>query len=325
MSRTNINMLSDHRVRFSEKTKPIIARRTLRHHSSGPLPRRVIASTLLSPSFPKREQVDIKIHLSPLTEEHPTSASFSRSISFRLNSSSSPVTVTNDLDSQFKSEIYYNGQLTKKITQLAPKLHVDLSRWHLIDQDIPIIIKDIILAQKCTELWLYNNELTAHGASLLALGLINNSSLTSLDLSFNHISDLGVWALTQVLLPDRCSSIRILFLSKNGITDQGVIYLAEMLKTNQTVTELWLSNNEISNQGVKHLSTALIDHNRTLKFLSLSMNQLITDLCLDGVISMLEKNPTLKKLWIKDCHLSDTGKTRLKTHSQEKRKAIIEL
>lgn len=310
---------------MTEKTKPILLKRVLRHHSLGPSSRRVtIRSPPTSPKSTRREQLDIKIQVSPLQENRQSSNSFTRSISFRLNSPSA-VLVTPSPDPPFKSEIYYNGQLEKKITQLAPQLHVDLSHWHLIDRDIPVIIKEILLARKCTELWLYNNEFTAHGAALLALGLIKNSSLISLDLSFNKIGDLGVWAFSQLLLPDRFSSIRILYLSKNAISNQGAMYLAEMLKTNQTLTELWLSNNEIGNEGVEHLASALADHNRKLKFLSLSMNRLINDLSLDAIISMLEKNPTLKKLWMKDCHLTNEGKDRLKTYSQEKQKATIEL
>lgn len=313
---------------MAEITKPIIFKRALRSRSSGPPSRRVMfKSPLTSPRLSKREQLDIKVNISPLIEEKSASQCFTRSIAFRLNSPPPMVsTITTVVDpTPFKSEVYYNGQLVKKITQLAPKLHVDLSNWHLVDQDIPMIIKDIINARKCTELWLYNNELTALGVSMLALGLMNNKALTSLDLSFNKITDFGVWSLTQVFHPDRCSSIRILYLSKTGITNQGVVYLAEMLKTNQSITELWLSNNEIGNEGVESLASVLADENRTLKFLSLSTNRLITDQCLDAVISILDKNSTLKKLWIKDCQLMNEGKERLKTHFHEKRKLIVEL
>lgn len=283
-----------------------IMNRPGRSLSVGQVPRRV----LFNPSASVQQApVNIPIIRIPAAKRLDVKPKHTQSILFRLNSA--PVTQT-ESDKQFVSETYYNAKLAEKIARMAPKLHVDFSYWNLIDQDMLMIISEIIVKQKCTELWLYGNRLTSHGVSLLALGLMNNSTLTSLDLSFNRLSNLGVWALTQVLLPTHLTAVRSLFLSKNGIANQGAIHLAEMLKTNQTLTELWLSNNEIGNQGVQQLAQVLATENKTLKFLSLSMNPFITDACVDALVHLCETNRTLKRLWIKDCNLTESGKTRLR-------------
>ncbi|CAF3398155.1 unnamed protein product [Rotaria sp. Silwood1] len=257
-----------------------------------------------------------------------STSSHSQSISFRLNpitSTISSLPENNNNNKTFKSEIYFNPTLKEKIIQLEPKLHADLSYCHLINADISIVVNEIIIDKKFTELWLHGNEITSHGASILASGLINNSKLKSLDFSFNPISDLGVHSLSQALLPHQNSSLKILYLSKNNISNNGVIYLSEMLKINRTLNELWLSNNDIGDEGVKLLANVLAYYNKTLKILSLSMNRLITDSSIDYLIEMFENNRTLKQLWINDCNLSEHGKMKLSEKAHQKRKFKIEL
>ena len=304
---------------MSDKSNVRVIRRPMRSLSSGQTPRRSLFNT---PVPVQPAPIDIKIHRVPAAKESEVKPKHSQSISFRLNCTTSTQQQT---EKRFISETYHNAKLIEKIARLAPKLHVDLSYWNLIDQDIPIIVKEIITDRKCAELWLYGNQLSAHGVSMLALGLINNSTLLNLDLSFNRLSNLGVWALTQVLTPNGLSAIRNLFLSKNGIANQGATYLAEMLKTNQTLTELWLSNNEIGNQGVQQLAEVLTTANKTLKFLSLSMNPFITDACVDALVHMCQSNRTLKRLWLKNCNLTEEGKTRLRNSTNGTDRVKIEV
>jgi hypothetical protein len=278
----------------------------------------------------KRVQLIVKVNNSLILNDFVPTYPYSQSISFRLkpiiptlpSSSSAP----NEIKTQnIKTEIYHNPKLQEKINQYKPRLHVDLSYCYLIDRDIPMIVNQVIINRKCTELWLYGNKITSQGLSILASSLTNNSTLTSLDLSFNQISDLGVRSLTQVLLPDQNSSLKILYLSKNGISDDGAKYLSEMLQTNQTLTELWLSNNEIGNRGVKQIANVLAKYNKTLKLLSLSTNIFITDLSIDYLIEMIEQNQTLKNIWINDCNLTEQGKMKLREKANQKNKFQIKL
>ena len=288
---------------------------TIREHPSPEMPRRVL---LRRQSSTKREQLEIKVHVSVVSDETEPSRPYSQSVSFRLNStpSSSPV---KEINPRFKSELYYNPRLKEKITQFEPKLHVDLSCYCLVDDDLAMIVKQIILEKKCTELWLYRNKLTSNGMPLLASSLINNTTLKSLDLSFNRIGDLGVCALADVLLPAHHSSLRILYLSHAGVSDDGAKHLAELLKTNMTLAELWLSDNEIGDGGVQSLAQVLACQNKTLKFLSLSMNSSVTDSSIDALLLMFEQNRTLKSFWLTDCSLTEAGKTKLREKSDGKK------
>jgi Ran GTPase-activating protein (RanGAP) involved in mRNA processing and transport len=241
------------------------------------------------------------------------------SISFQLN----PIVPTTK--KSFISEIYYNSKLEEKISSIEPNSYVDLSYWNLIDHDMPIITRQIIINKQCTELYLCGNKITSQGALILALKLSNNSTLKSLDLSYNYITDAGVHSISQILVPNHYSSLKILILNKNGISNDGVRYLSEMLETNQTLTELWLSDNEIGNEGVKQLSNVLNYYNRTLKVLILSFNIFITDLSIDYLLQIFERNQTLKKLSINNCNLSETGKMKLQEIANRKKKIEIEI
>jgi Ran GTPase-activating protein (RanGAP) involved in mRNA processing and transport len=247
---------------------------------------------------------------------------YTQSISIRLTPF---VQTTPKTTKQFISEIYYNRKLEEKIASIEPHSYVDLSFWNLIDHDISMIIRHIIINKQCTDLCLCGNKLTSQGITILALKLSNKSTLETLDLSYNRITDPGVYSLSQALLPNNYSSLKKLSLNKNGISNDGVQYLTDMLKLNQTLTELWLSDNEIGNEGVKQLADVLIHYNRTLKVLALSFNIFITDLTIDHLLQMFEHNKTLTKFLMNDCSLSEIGKMKLREKANRKIKFEIEI
>ncbi|CAF0885290.1 unnamed protein product [Rotaria sordida] len=272
----------------------------------------------------KKIQLHANINIAFALNDVESTFQHSKSISFRLHPITS--TLSKDTNNQiFKSEIYFNPKLQEKISQLEPKLHVDLSYCHLTDADMSIVVNEIINNRKCTDLWLHGNKITSHGASILASSLINNSKLKSLDLSFNQICDNGVYSLSQALLSNQNSSLQILYLSKNNISNKGLKYLSEMLKTNHTLKELWLSNNEIGDEGIKELAYVLAYHNKTLKVLSISMNIFITDSSINYLIEMFEHNRTLKRIWINNCNLTEQGKMKLRQKTDQRKNFKIEI
>ncbi|CAF4094908.1 unnamed protein product, partial [Rotaria magnacalcarata] len=107
------------------------------------------------------------------------------------------------------------------------------------------------------------------------------------------------------------TTLQHLYLGQNGIGDEGLKYLCDMLMTNRKLTWLWLSGNEISDQGVKLLWHALADYDITLEWLFLDSNKLITDSSLDDLMYMLKQNNTLKTLYINNCNLSKESKLKL--------------
>ena len=192
----------------------------------------------------------------------------------------------------------------------------------LIDQDMEIIVKQAILNKQCKFLSLQSNKITSIGAAILADALNNNTTLETLYLDNNYISDHGVASLVNILSVHN-NTLKILVLQQNRITDKGAKHLSELLKTNQTIIWLYLGENEITDEGIRLLTTAIETQNKTLEMLVLSSNKLLTDSSIDYLLPMIEHNQSLKKLWIDNCNLSEAGKQRLNTIQQSKKDFYI--
>ena len=119
-----------------------------------------------------------------------------------------------------------------------------------------IIVKHAIIKKRCKRIRLRDNNITAQGALTLAEGLHNNRTLESLDLQNNYISDLGIQSLGLATVHSKLKTLNV---ESNGLTFEGAQYLAQMLKTNRTLTELYLSKNHVGDRGVELLANALKD------------------------------------------------------------------
>ncbi len=188
----------------------------------------------------------------------------------------------------------------------------------LIDPDMVIIVKQAIINKQCKFLSLQSNKMTSIGASILAEALNDNNTLETLYLGDNYISDDGVDSLARSLSSHN-HTLKTLVFQKNRITDKGAKHLAQMLEVNETLIWLYLGENEISNEGVRLLSKAIENQFNSLEMLVLSANKLLTDLSVDYLLPMIEKNQSLKKLWIDNCNLSQAGKQRLDKIQQTKK------
>jgi NACHT/LRR/PYD domain-containing protein 3 len=121
------------------------------------------------------------------------------------------------------------------------------------------------------------------------------------------------------------STVQHLYLGQNGITDIGVGYLAEMLKSNRMITWLWLSGNDIGDRGVQLLTDTLANQNLSLEWLFLNSNKSISDASVDGLINMLKRNHSLKTIYINNCNLSDIGKQKLQEFTKLKKDFDLEV
>ena len=207
--------------------------------------------------------------------------------------------------------IYRNSRLELRLLKCTTRTTIDLSSQQICDRDVEIIVKQALIDKQCTRLDLGSNEITDKGASMIADALRENLTLEELEFHNNHISDIGVHSLAAVLSSTN-SMLKALGLGSNGITDDGVESLAEMLKTNRTVTWLALAGNKISDYGAQLLVHTLAHQNNSLRVLSLHVNEMITDASIDSIVSMIEKNRSLKKLWMQHCSFTEKGKEKLK-------------
>jgi len=223
-----------------------------------------------------------------------------------------------------KPEIYQNLKLEKMVAIYEPRSSIDLDRQSLTDEDMPIVVQQAVIDKQCTMLRLSYNKITSQGVSLLAEVLNNNTTVEGLYIFNNRVGDKGVYSLAQVLA-ENTSSLKVLSLGSNGITDEGAAYLAAMLKTNRTLSELWLPCNQISDRGVKLLTNALIQHNTSLKTLSLDVNELVNDSSVSFLIDMMNQNQSLDVLHVRNCKLSKTGKERLCEVAKSKKNIKLNL
>ena len=203
-----------------------------------------------------------------------------------------------------------NRKLEEKINNCKSCSRIDLRKQKLTDLDMEFIINEAIINKQCTMLWFMDNQLTSQSISILASALHNNTTLEGLSLCRNGITDANVLHLTRALSNSK-SKLNRLALTSNEITDEGAHYLAEMLKTNRSLTQLWLGFNKITDRGVQILTDVLAYHNKTLHVLSLSWNNLVTDSSVNFVLDMLEYNQTLRIIFLSNCNLSDTGRKKL--------------
>jgi len=214
--------------------------------------------------------------------------------------------------------IYWNSRLEKLISENESSSSMNLAQEQIVDHDIPIIIEQAIVSKQCTRLDLTNNEITFEGVILLANALDNNSTLTELNLYNNRINDKGVRALAFELSINN-STLKKLNLGFNEITDDGAQHLAQMLKTNRTLTHLWLQKNHITNRGLELLAGMLARHNWSLELLSLASNKSISDSTVNALVDMLKLNQSLQKLDVDECNLTDLAETKLREIVQSKK------
>jgi Ran GTPase-activating protein (RanGAP) involved in mRNA processing and transport len=180
-----------------------------------------------------------------------------------------------------KDDIYRNHDLEKRIDKSSTD-NIELTNMNLTDEDIPLIIQKAIKKKKCTSLSLATNKITADGIRMIVDSLKTNKKLTHL------------------------------ILSSNPIEDQGIKYLIDLIKNSQTLYHLSLSDTQITDDGMKMIIDTLSSNPTTLRCLDLRSNILITDLSVDSLLQMVEKNQTLSACRLDNCGLSQDGKDKLK-------------
>ena len=107
-----------------------------------------------------------------------------------------------------------------------------------------------------------------HGS--MERNFLQNTCLTSLDLSNNELNDEGAVQLGKALASNNKQHIKELKLSRNNIGNRGARALGAGLVASTTLEVLVLSNNEIQDQGI----AALAQGCRTLRRLSLDNNRI---------------------------------------------------
>jgi Ran GTPase-activating protein (RanGAP) involved in mRNA processing and transport len=143
---------------------------------------------------------------------------------------------------------------------------------------------------------LRGNKLGDSDVAILCKGLLENKTITKLDLSKNGIGVDGAKALAVIL---RKLPVTALCLNHNNITNEGMVDLLNALKTSETLIYLSLDGDKMGLSDAKALGEFL-GTNTSLPHLSLNCTD-INDECIPALIKGLEKNTTLTRLnlWMK--------------------------
>lgn len=209
------------------------------------------------------------------------------------------------------------NQLQEFIEKCQSSCLVNLNGEKIDDHNIDIVIDAAIINKQCQSLILWNNGITTHSISRLASTLKIITTLQKLSISNNYLSDTSMRHLSESLSYN-ASTLKVLVLSSNDITDQGLIYLSDMLKTNNILTVLGLQDNKITDKSTQYLCQAIQSYNNTIQEVSLYSNKSITDESINHIINMITNNQSLETFWIWDCQLSEKGKSKLQASIQSK-------
>uniref|UniRef100_A0A2I4CZ82 Leucine-rich repeat-containing protein 74A n=1 Tax=Austrofundulus limnaeus TaxID=52670 RepID=A0A2I4CZ82_AUSLI len=118
---------------------------------------------------------------------------------------------------------------------------------------------------------LADNHIQAEGVKYLLELLRANFTIQHLNLSNNHLKSEGAEHVAKMLLDN--ISLKSIKLSGNGFTDDDAKYFADSLSANSRIKELDLSHNKFCGRGGEHLGQ-LLASNDGLEVLDLSWNHL---------------------------------------------------
>ncbi|EEY63449.1 uncharacterized protein PITG_21521 [Phytophthora infestans T30-4] len=150
-----------------------------------------------------------------------------------------------------------------------------------------------------------SEKLGDEAVQVLCAGLARNtqSGLQNWDLEFKSLGANGAAAVAELLKTNK--SLTTVSLSRNQIGDEGVEKLAKGLSENAQsgVKELNVTEVGISGSGLGHLATLVEKETCSLSTIQLSFNTL--ESATSTFFDALAKNKSVTKLQLKECKLSD--------------------
>lgn len=127
------------------------------------------------------------------------------------------------------------------------------------------------------------------------LSLINYNNLTALILSNNQLSDEGIIHLSEMLKTNK--SLKKIAIRHNSIECIRAKYIADALKVNTTLKYVDLSDNRIYSDGITHILDAL-KINKSLFMIDLRDNSYYSFNNYRCIANVIRINPTLRKLYL---------------------------
>ena len=147
--------------------------------------------------------------------------------------------------------IFYSSYLQQKVQ--SDDDNIDEELWFINKITDPKYVREFL--QCCLDVQHVNltNTMTDDQVLIFCHCLMNNSTLTELNLSNNIFTDEGAKKLAEAIKVN--TTLQELNISMNKITDEGAKKLAEAIKVNTTLQELNISMNKITDEGARSKET----------------------------------------------------------------------
>ena len=188
-------------------------------------------------------------------------------------------------------------------------LNISHSHFSMTNVDsLASVLKD---HSKCTltVLVLLDCHISCEGAVELAAALCKNTTLNDLNLNYNSIGEHveGATAVAKMLVENK--TLTRLDLQDCHISSEGAVELAAALCKNTTLKRLDLDHNPIGVEGASSMSD-MLQHNTSLEYLWLHDDS-VGEEGVHQLINSLKHNQTLRKLWLPKKYKSETSDHRI--------------
>jgi Ran GTPase-activating protein (RanGAP) involved in mRNA processing and transport len=209
------------------------------------------------------------------------------------------------------------------VVNLSHTLQVlDIRGNHLSASDVRRLLKSVAVSTVLTRLGLGANKLGPEGAALITKALERNTYLTSLDLSVNELGQGGAECLAGLLRTPE-TTLQVLQLHGNYFGASGVAAICEAVKTNKELRRLTIGNNHATDEAAAAIA-AMLEGNYTLEDLDLRLNSLTAV----GVKTIaqhgLAKNTSLRFLTLSGNQVGPVGANELTHVLSAHQRSVIE-
>ena len=135
-------------------------------------------------------------------------------------------------------------KLCKGLAENRSLLHLNIARNNSGGRGISAV-GTLISNQNCTiqVLNIFGNLIGIEGARFIGKALESNKSVTDLDLGLNRIRHKGTTAISNSLKSN--TTLKIIRVKKNFITDRAAMDLAEVIAANKSITKLCIVGNRV--------------------------------------------------------------------------------
>lgn len=193
------------------------------------------------------------------------------------------------------------------VTKSTALRELDLGSVNMFEEDAVMLLEGLVSNTAVTTLNVSGSATLAACMQTVGKLLLHNTTLKEFDISAIEIDMAGLLFLNASLSGTiRNQFLTTLNLSGNSMLgNEGIKVVADVLKTNTTITDLLVNDCKFTHSGAKELAAALSTNN-TLQGLAMDDNQI----GLDGArafATALRTNKSLQKLFVAGCGISDEG------------------